>query len=111
MLWEKLVDKIEDKKIHETVSQTVDLINQYRYYLSDQFFRCIPDRNILLVRNQSAEDACRNDEILRPETWELRIALFRQYGKLFDIPEAEIETEVDTATVKKDNDLFVYDYL
>ena len=111
LLWEKLVYKIEDKKIHETVSQTVDLINQYRYYLSDQFFRCIPERNILLVRNQSAEDACRNDEILRPETWELRMALFRQFGKMFDIPEAEIETEVDTATVKKDNDLFVYDYL
>ena len=81
--------KIEDREMRETVVKILDLLNQYRYYLSDEFLRLIEDQNLLTFRNQSQEEGRKLEEILRPKTAELRHELRQQYRKLHNMPEID----------------------
>lgn len=89
--WNRLVPKIENREMNETVSHILDLLNQYRQFISDEFLRVVEDQNFLIFRNQSVEERRKLEGILRPKTNEIRHALRQRYRRLYNIPEIDQE--------------------
>lgn len=85
--WKYDVRKIQDACFRKLVFDTMKVLEDYTYYISDKFLRWIPDTDILLFRNESIEEGNQLREVLRPETIKKRTEMKDIYVRLYPIPE------------------------
>lgn len=97
--WKYDVRKIQDACFKKIVIDTMNVLKDYTYYLSDKFLRWIPDTNILWFRNESAEEGQQLREVLRPETFRLRTEMRDLYIRLYPLPEDDIK--IENATIQQ----------
>lgn len=85
--WQYDYREIEDIALRTIVTDTMTILGDYTYYLTEQFLRLIPDRNILWFRNESWEEGEQLRNILQPETYEKRCQMGEIYLRLYPLPE------------------------
>lgn len=85
--WKFDVRKIKDPTFRSIVLDTMQVLDDYTYYLSDKFLRLIPDTDVLWFRNESWEEGEQLREVLRPETIKKRYEMRDIYLRLYPIPE------------------------
>ena len=90
--WKFDVRKIKDKAFRSLVLDTMQVLADYTYYLSDKFLRLIPDRNILWFRNESWEEGEQLRNVLQPESYKKRCEIRDLYMRLYPIPEDNVNT-------------------
>lgn len=98
--WQFEYREIEDAAFRLIVKDTMDVLGEYTYYLSDQFLRLIPERGVLWFRNESWEEGERLRNILRPETIKKRYEMRDIYLRLYPIPEDE-ESNQNTTVIQQ----------
>lgn len=87
--WKFEYREIEDAALRNIVKDTLDVLNEYTYYISDKFLRLIPDRNVLWFRNESWEEGEQLRNVLQPESYRLRCEMRDLYLRLYPLPEDE----------------------
>lgn len=92
--WKYNYREIEDYALRTLVKDTMDILGEYTYYLSDKFLRLIPDRNILWFRNESWKESEQLRNILKPESYRLRCEIRNLYLRLYPLPEEETNTTI-----------------
>lgn len=97
--WQYDYREIEDIALRTIVTDTMSVLGNYTYYLTEQFLRLIPDRNILWFRNESWEEGEQLRNILRPETYEKRCEMRDIYLRLYPLPEDEQTSEPSNCEV------------
>ena len=104
--WQFDLRKIKNTELRGLAIDTLKVLDEYTYYLSDKFLRVIPDRCVLWFRNESLEEGNQLREVLRPQTIRLRKELAALYRKLFPIPEDSTTEDEETieAEVVDDNE-------
>lgn len=85
--WQYDYREIEDVALRTIVTDTMSVLRDYTYYLTEQFLRLIPDRNILWFRNESWEEGEQLRNILQPETYKKRCEMGEIYLRLYPLPE------------------------
>ena len=85
--WKYDVRKIQNSCFRKLVIDTMNVLGDYTYYISDKFLRWIPDTDILWFRNESIEEGNQLREVLRPETIKKRTEIRDIYVRLYPIPE------------------------
>lgn len=98
--WQFEYREIEDAAFRLIVKDTMDVLGEYTYYLSDQFLRLIPERGVLWFRNESWEEGEQLRNILRPETIKKRYEMRDIYLRLYPIPEDE-ESNQNTTVIQQ----------
>lgn len=91
--WKYDVRKIKDNTFRTLVLDTLNVLADYTYYLSDKFLRLIPDRNILWFRNESWEEGEQLRNVLQPESYKKRCEMRDIYMRLYPIPEDNVGTD------------------
>ena len=87
--WKFEYREIEDAVLRNIVKDTLDVLNEYTYYISDRFLRLIPDRKVLWFRNESWEEGEQLRNVLQPESYRLRCEMRDLYLRLYPLPEDE----------------------
>lgn len=95
LTWKYDVRKIQDSCFRKIAIDSMQVLDDYTYYLSEQFLRWIPDTDILWIRNESAEEGNQLREILRPGTIKKRTEMRDIYVRLYPIPEDENSKAID----------------
>ncbi len=95
--WKFDVRKIKDNTLRSLVFDTMQVLSDYTYYLSDKFLRLIPQRDILWFRNESGEEGEQLRNVLQPESYKKRCEIRDIYLRLYPIPEEA--SDVDTITI------------
>nr|DAD64670.1 MAG TPA: hypothetical protein [Caudoviricetes sp.] len=85
--WNYDVRRIQNSCFRKLVIDTMNVLGDYTYYISDKFLRWIPDTDILWFRNESIEEGNQLREVLRPETIKKRTEMRDIYVRLYPIPE------------------------
>ena len=91
--WKFDVRKIKDNTFRKLVLDTMQVLSDYTYYLSDKFLRLIPDRNILWFKNESREEGEQLRNVLQPESYKKRCEIRDLYLRLYPIPEDNVLTD------------------
>ncbi len=91
--WKFDVRKIKDNVFRSLVLDTMQVLSDYTYYLSDKFLRPIPDRNVLWFRNESWEEGEQLRNVLQPESYKKRCEIRDLYLRLYPIPEDNTDTD------------------
>jgi len=94
--WQFDLRKIKDNELRNLVIDTLKVLDEYTYYISDKFLRAIPDRGVLWFRNESWEEGNQLRDVLRPQTVRLRQKIAKLYKKLFPIPEDSFSEDPET---------------
>lgn len=94
--WRFDLRKIKDNELRNLVIDTLKVLDEYTYYISDKFLRAIPDRGVLWFRNESWEEGNQLRDVLRPQTVRLRQKIAKLYKKLFPIPEDSFSEDPKT---------------
>lgn len=104
--WKFDLRKIKDNELRNLVIDTLNVLDEYAYYLSEKFLRAIPGRSVLWFRNESLEEGDQLREVLRPQTVRLRQKIAKLYRKLFPISEDSFSEDPETieAEVVDDNE-------
>ena len=84
--WKFEYREIKDYAFRTLVKDTMDILSEYTYYLSNQFLRLIPERDILWFRNKSQEEGEQLKKVLQPESHRLRCEIRDLYICLLDYP-------------------------
>ena len=95
--WKFDVRKIKDNALRSLVFDTMQVLSDYTYYLSDKFLRLIPNRDVLWFRNESWEEGEQLRNVLQPESYKKRCEIRDIYLRLYPIPEEA--SDVDTITI------------
>jgi hypothetical protein len=95
-VWQFDLRKIKDNELRNLVIDTLKVLDEYTYYISDKFLRAIPDRGVLWFRNESWEEGNQLRDVLRPQTVRLRQKIAKLYKKLFPIPEDSLSEDPET---------------
>lgn len=98
--WQFEYREIEDTALRRIIEDTIKVLNDYTYYISDKFLRLLPGRNFLWFRNESAEEGQQLREVLRPETIRLRTEMRNLYIRLYPLPEDATKIE-NNATIQQ----------
>lgn len=106
--WKFDVRKIKDNVFRKLVIDTMQVLSDYTYYLSDKFLRPIPGRNILWFRNESWEEGEQLRNILQPESYKKRCEIRDLYLRLYPIPEDNAGTDSVELPEKQPADKFPY---
>lgn len=85
--WKFDVRKIKDPTFRSIVLDTMQVLGDYTYYLSDKFLRLIPDTDVLWFRNESWEEGEQLREVLQPGTIKKRYEMRDIYLRLYPILE------------------------
>jgi len=93
--WQYDLREIEDIAFRQLVIDTTQTMEEYSYYVSDEFLRLIPGTDRLWFRNESAEDGDRLRNVLQPKSHELRLAMAELYRRLYPIPEEAKQDEAE----------------
>lgn len=93
--WKYDVRKIQDSCFRTIVIDSMQVLDDYTYYLSDKFLRWIPDTDILWFRNESPEEGDQLRDVLRPETFKKRTEMRDIYVRLYPIPKDDEENKTD----------------
>lgn len=93
--WKYDVRKIQDSCFRTIVIDSMQVLDDYTYFLSDKFLRWIPDTDILWFRNESPEEGNQLRDVLRPETLKKRTEMRDIYVRLYPIPEDDEENKTD----------------
>ena len=101
--WKFEYREIEDYAFRTLVKDTMDILSEYTYYLSDQFLRLIPERNILWFRNESWEEGEQLRKVLQPESYRLRCEIRNLYLRLYPLPEEDNKSENTTIIQQQTN--------
>lgn len=101
--WKFEYREIEDYAFRTLVKDAMDILSEYTYYLSDQFLRLIPGRNILWFRNESWEEGEQLRKVLQPESYRLRCEIRDLYLRLYPLPEEDTKAENTTIIQKQTN--------
>lgn len=101
--WKFEYREIEDYAFRTLVKDTMDILSEYTYYLSDQFLRLIPGRNILWFRNESWEEGEQLRKVLQPESYRLRCEIRDLYLRLYPLPEEDTKSENTTIIQQQTN--------
>ena len=88
-LWKYEYREIEDSALRIIVKDTIDILSEYTYYLSDQFLRLLPGGNALWFRNESWEEGEQLRNVLQPETHRIRCEIRDIYLRLYPLPDEE----------------------
>lgn len=84
--WKYDVQKVQDACFRKIVIDTINVLEDYTYYLSYKFLRRIPNMNILWFRNESLEEGNQLRNILRSETLKKRTEMKDIYVRIYPIP-------------------------
>lgn len=98
--WKFEYREIEDSALRILVKDTMDVLGEYTYYLSDQFLRLLPGRDVLWFRNESWEEGEQLRNVLQPETFKKRCEMRDIYLRLYPLPE-EKSTEENTTVIQQ----------
>lgn len=101
--WKFEYREIEDYAFRTLVKDAMDILSEYTYYLSDQFLRLIPGRNILWFRNESWEEGEQLRKVLQPKSYRLRCEIRDLYLRLYPLPEEDTKAENTTIIQKQTN--------
>ena len=101
--WKFEYREIEDYAFRTLVKDTMDILSEYTYYISDQFLRLIPGRNILWFRNESWEEGEQLRKVLQPESYRLRCEIRDLYLRLYPLPEEDTKSENTTIIQQQTN--------
>ncbi len=101
--WKFEYREIEDYAFRTLVKDAMDILSEYTYYLSDQFLRLIPGRNILWFRNESWEEGEQLRKVLQPESYRLRCEIRDLYLRLYPLPEEDTKAENTTIIQQQTN--------
>ena len=101
--WKFEYREIEDYAFRTLVKDTMDILSEYTYYLSDQFLRLIPERNILWFRNESWEEGEQLRKVLQPKSYRLRCEIRDLYLRLYPLPEEDTKSEKTTIIQQQTN--------
>ena len=101
--WKFEYREIEDYAFQTLVKDTMDILSEYTYYLSDQFLRLIPERNILWFRNESWEEGEQLRKVLQPESYRLRCEINDLYLRLYPLSEEDTKSENTTIIQRQTN--------
>ena len=101
--WKFEYREIEDYAFRTLVKDTMDILSEYTYYLSDQFLRLIPERNILWFRNESWEEGEQLRKVLQPKSYRLRCEIRDLYLRLYPLPEEDTKSENTTIIQQQTN--------
>jgi hypothetical protein len=93
--WQYDLREIEAIAFRQLVIDTTQTMEEYSYYVSDEFLRLIPGTDRLWFRNESAEDGDRLRNVLQPKSHELRLAMAELYRRLYPIPEEAKQDEAE----------------
>ena len=106
--WKFDVRKIKDNVFRKLVLDTMQVLSDYTYYISDKFLRLIPDRNILWFRNESWEEGEQLRNVLQPESHKKRCEIRDLYMRLYPIPEDNVATDSVELPVAQPSEEFPY---
>lgn len=106
--WKFDVRKIKDNVFRKLVLDTMQVLSDYTYYLSDKFLRPIPGRNILWFRNESWEEGEQLRNVLQPKSYKKRCEIRDLYLRLYPIPEDNAGTDSVELPEKQPSDKFPY---
>lgn len=101
--WQFEYREIEDAVLRRIVEDTMQVLDDYTYYISDKFLRLLPDRNLLWFRNESLEEGNQLRKVLRPETIRLRTEMRDLYLRLYPLPEDDAKIENNTTIQQQTN--------
>lgn len=101
--WKFEYREIEDYAFRTLVKDAMDILSEYTYYLSDQFLRLTPGRNILWFRNESWEEGEQLRKVLQPESYRLRCEIRDLYLRLYPLPEEDTKAENTTIIQQQTN--------
>lgn len=101
--WQFEYREIEDTALRRIIEDTIKVLNDYTYYISDKFLRLLPDRNFLWVRNESLEEGQQLRDVFRPETIRLRTEMSNLYLRLYPLPEDDTKIENNTTIQEQTN--------
>ena len=101
--WKFEYREIEDYAFRTLVKDTMDILSEYTYYISDQFLRLIPGRNILWFRNESWEEGEQLRKVLQPESYRLRCEIRDLYLRLYPLPDQDTRAENTTIIQQQTN--------
>ena len=87
--WKFEYREIEDAALRNIVKDTLNVLNEYTYYISDKFLRLIPNKKVLWFRNESWEEGEQLRNVLQPESYRLRCEMRDLYLRLYPLPEDE----------------------
>ena len=82
--WNYLVYKFKDSSMRDDITKILDLIDQYSYYISDEFLRDL-DEQKLIFRNQSIEEGNKLRDILQPHIADLREKIAVEFRQIYNI--------------------------
>lgn len=106
--WKFDVRKIKDSAFRSLVLDTMQVLSDYTYYLSDKFLRLIPNTDILWFRNESWEEGQQLREVLQPESYKKRCEIRDLYMRLYPIPEDTTDTSRIEMPKEQPSDDFPY---
>lgn len=99
--WQFEYREIEDMALRLIVKDTMQILGDYTYYISDKFLRLIPDRGVLWFRNESWEEGEQLRNVLRPETIKKRYEMRDLYLRLYPLPENEEPSDQNTTVIQQ----------
>lgn len=99
--WQFEYREIEDMALRLIVKDTMQILGDYTYYISDKFLRLIPDRGVLWFRNESWEEGEQLRNVLRPETIKKRYEMRDLYLRLYPLPENEEPSNQNTTVIQQ----------
>lgn len=99
--WQFEYREIEDIALRLIVKDTMQILGDYTYYISDKFLRLIPDRGVLWFRNESWEEGEQLRNVLRPETIKKRYEMRDLYLRLYPLPENEEPSNQNTTVIQQ----------
>lgn len=84
-IWNDEVYRFRDRALRDKIINILALIDQYSYYISDEFMIADDNLKFLHRRNQSIEEANKLSEILQPQLTELREKIVVEFRELYNI--------------------------
>lgn len=106
--WKYDVRKIQDPCLRSIVVDTMQVLGDYTYYLSDKFLRWIPDTDVLWFRNESSEEGNQLRDVLRPKTIKKRTEMKDVYVRLYPILEDNTGADAIVIPEEQPSDNFPY---
>lgn len=87
--WQLEYREIGDTALRLIVKDTMQVLGDYTYYISDKLLRLIPDREVLWFRNESWEEREQLRNVLQPESYRLLCEIINLYLRLYPLPDDE----------------------
>lgn len=98
--WKYDIDEVSDNALRQLIEDTVQVLDDYSEYLSERYLRVIPDKGVLLFKNESLEEGKILKDVLRPNTIRLRYEMRDLYLRLYPTA-AERQKRAEGQTVIK----------